>query len=67
MERKIGESFVYNDKRLKVVKSYSIYCDRCYFRNVACYEIRDLIAECFSDRRIDGNLVEFKLIDKYEG
>lgn len=68
MERNISETFYYNGKCVQVVRSYSLNCDRCYFRNIDCYnkEIRDIIGECFPAKRSDHTLVEFRLIDKYD-
>lgn len=60
-ERKVGETFVYQGKKLKVVQTTSNLCNNCYFYvNSICKEIRkQCCGECDQRMRIDGKPVIF--------
>lgn len=60
-ERKVGETFVYEGKKLKVVQTTSNLCNNCYFYvNSICKEIRkQCCGECDQRMRIDGKPVIF--------
>lgn len=63
----LNEEFQYGLKRLKCVKSKNLgtECsdDRCvgcfFFECGGCYSSSDIVGECFSSKRIDGNDVIF--------
>ena len=61
MERKIGEVFEYQGKKLKVVQTTSNLCNNCYFYvNSICKEMRkQCCGECDQRMRIDGKPVIF--------
>ena len=51
MERKIGETFEFEGKKLKVVQSGNL-CGNCYFSQDICKK-KEEIGECISTRRTD--------------
>ena len=59
MERKIGETFVYEGKKLQVKKSEHISCDGCFFAE-QCVPLRKEVAgECQFEFRTDKKEVIF--------
>ena len=63
MERKIGEIFECDGKKLQVVEDHFNTCDGCYFNGNKCNEKHDERGICSSDEREDGRGVIFV---KYE-
>ena len=60
MERKIGETFEYEGKKLKVVETEITKCDDCYFfDNHACLKNYQVAGECISRKRTDYKPVIF--------
>lgn len=58
-ERKIGEVFDYEGKKLKVVKA-EIRCGNCFFyKNSGCTRINRTTGECKSSKRSDNESVVF--------
>ncbi len=62
MERKIGETFVYKERCLKVI--LGSFCDDCYWYGKECWVdvVREKRGNCSVEGRDDGNSVIFKLI-----
>lgn len=60
MERKIGEVFECDGKRLQVVKDFFKICKNCYFDGNECSNRKDERGECLLDKREDGQSVIFK-------
>lgn len=60
-ERKIGEVFGYEGKKLKVVETKISTCHNCYFadRDCDCENTRKVLRECISERRTDHKPVIF--------
>ena len=59
MERKIGETFEYEGKKLKVVEGEN-ECDKCYFyKESYCASIDRIAGACLMSRRIDNKSVKF--------
>lgn len=59
MERKIGEVFEYQGKKIRVEKSKSSGCDGCFFKG-RCHLLRNKLTEyCQFDYRTDDNDVIF--------
>ena len=60
MERKIGEVFLYNGIKLKVIKTYNHqWCQLCYFNNVSSCTKEEGVSNCFGCARSYGNDVFF--------
>ena len=58
-ERRIGEVFEYEGKKLKVVEGEN-ECDKCYFYNkIYCTRIDRIAGACLMSRRIDNKSVRF--------
>ena len=58
-ERRIGEVFEYDGKKLKVVEGEN-ECDKCYFyNNIYCTRIDRIAGACLMSRRIDNKSVKF--------
>ena len=58
-ERRIGEVFEYEGKKLKVVEGEN-ECDKCYFYNkIYCTRIDRIAGACLMSRRIDNKSVKF--------
>ena len=66
MERKIGEVFECDGKRLQVVKDLFKMCKNCYFEGDECSKRKDERGECLLDKREDGQSVIFKEIGDSE-
>ena len=63
MERKIGEIFECDGKKLKVIEDPFIECDGCYFANERdCTDRLEIRGRCHSAKRKDGRNVTFKKI-----
>ena len=60
-ERKVGETFVYQGKKLKVVQTTSNICNNCYFecRDCDCENIRKVLGACVRGTRSDNKPVIF--------
>lgn len=71
MERKIGEVFEFEGKKLKVEKAKNGSCDGCAFQAKSCYYM-NLPEEvfgysyCLQDLREDGKSVIFKEVTDEE-
>lgn len=59
MDRKVGEVFEVNGRKLKVVK-VNVSCDGCYFINRDCLVARIVTGNCLSVWRSDKEDVIFK-------
>ena len=59
MERKIGETFEYDGKKLKVVDKDDSKCDECFFYNKNCTYKKDVIGFCSKEFRTDVKSVMF--------
>lgn len=68
MERKIGEVFECDGKRLQVIEDLIATCSGCYFVNETnCIDRLDIRGRCNSKKREDGHNVAFKeIIDMNE-
>lgn len=60
MERKIGEVFEFEGKKLKVEKATLGYCDGCYLSDGNCIKYRNTTGECVNNYRSDETDVIFK-------
>ena len=60
MERKVGEIFEYNDKKLKVVETENFSCHGCYFLDLR-YKCHQQL--CMRFIRKDKKNVVFKLVE----
>ena len=60
MERKIGEVFECDGKRLQVAKDLFKMCKNCYFDGNECSNRKDERGECLLEKREDGQSVIFK-------
>lgn len=60
MERKVGEIFEYNDKKLKVVETEYFSCHDCYFLTLRCECSQQL---CLRFLRKDRKNVVFKSVE----
>lgn len=60
VERKIGDTFEFKGKKLKVVETEITKCDGCYFLdNHACLKNYKVAGECLSRRRTDYKPIIF--------
>ena len=59
MERKIGETFVFECRKLKVVDRGNSKCDGCFFYKRDCSSIRDVRGFCSEECRTDKKCVIF--------
>lgn len=59
MERKIGEVFEYQGKKLKVVETKDSTCYNCYFANRDCEKTKKVLGACIRERRTDKKPVIF--------
>ena len=59
MERKIGEVFEYQGKKLKVLETKDSTCYNCYFANRDCEKTKKVLGECIRERRTDKKPVIF--------
>ena len=60
MERKIGETFEFEGKKLKVVENNdNSGCEKCFFCNRECSSIRDVRGFCSEELRTDKKHVIF--------
>ena len=59
MERKIGETFEYEGKKLKVVEEDSSKCKKCFFYVRGCLSSKDVTGFCLEDYRTDKKNVIF--------
>ena len=67
MERKIGEVFDYQGKKLKVMEEVQHEaCKGCYFFEEDCGQIRSIVGECEHQKRSDNNGVLFAITDESE-
>lgn len=70
MERKIGEIFEFEGKKLKVVQTEGSTCYNCYFANRDCdCDTRKVLGACLSETRTDNKpviFVEVKDDQQYE-
>lgn len=60
MERKIGEVFEFEGRKLKVEKVKHGSCTGCYFLNENCFDSREVTGECVDEFRDDDTDVIFK-------
>lgn len=60
MERKIGEVFECDGKRLQVAKDLYEMCKNCYFEGNECSTRKDERGECLPEKRKDRQNVFFK-------
>lgn len=59
MERKIGEIFEYQGKKLKVIEGEN-KCDKCYFyKDNYCTRIDRIAGQCLTSKRTDNKSVNF--------
>lgn len=59
-ERKIGETFEYEGKKLKVVETEGSTCYNCYFEDRDCdCDTRKVLGACLSETRTDNKQVIF--------
>ncbi len=61
MERKLGEVFEFEGKKLKVVESDSCTC--CYFNYACTEEDEKQLGKCLDVHREDGKNIVFKEVD----
>lgn len=66
MERKIGEIFECDGKKLQVIEDLLDECENCYFYEQECSDRKDERGECLLDKRMDGHTVIFKEIGDAE-
>ena len=59
MERKIGETFEYEGKKLQVVDKDGYGCDGCFFLSRECSLTRDVSGFCSNEYRTDKKRVIF--------
>lgn len=59
MERKIGETFVYEGKKLQVKESERIGCDGCFFNKRCTSPVIKMVGECAAACREDNKGVVF--------
>ena len=59
MERKIGETFVYEGKKLQVKESASSSCDGCFFEGRCSSVRKEVTGHCQFEYRTDGKEVIF--------
>lgn len=65
MERKIGEVFEYQGKKLKVVQTEGSTCYNCYFANRDCdCDTRKVLGACLSETRTDNKPVIFVEVEE---
>lgn len=60
MERKVGEIFECDGKKLQVIEDTLNECKNCYFYGKECSNRKDERGECLIDKRMDGQNVIFK-------
>ena len=58
MERKIGEVFEFEGKKIEV-KAASNGCDGCFLKEKCCIDSADLVGTCGAGDRTDGKNVIF--------
>lgn len=64
-ERKIGETFEYQGKKLKVMETEGSTCYNCYFKYRDCdCDIRKVLGACLSETRTDNKPVIFKEVEE---
>jgi hypothetical protein len=65
MERKLGEVFEFEGKKLKAVKSSNGSCKKCYFNNrlTACGKISENFKNCSEQYREDSKNIVFKEVE----
>ena len=55
MERKIGETFEYKDRKLKTIEKEGIDdCDGCVLFKEDCKMVHDFVGECEGKKRSDN-------------
>ena len=59
MERKIGEIFIYNGKKLQCVEDHLDICDRCYYFNRYGCNDKHIRGECSKNLRKDHKSIIF--------
>ena len=63
-ERRVGEEFEYEGKKLKVVETEITKCDECYFlNNNACLKNYQVAGECSSRKRTDYKPIIFMEVE----
>ena len=60
MERKVGEVFECDEKKLQVIEDPFEVCKNCYFDGNECSNRKDERSECLLEKREDGQNVIFK-------
>ena len=66
MERKIGEIFVFEGRKLKVEKAKPRSCDGCSLVGQCCLEKRIVTGECIEEFRDDETDVIFREVTDEE-
>ncbi len=66
MERKIGEVFEFDGKKLRVEKIKNGSCTGCYLYDKSCFNNKGVTGECVDDFREDNTDVIFKEVANEE-
>lgn len=63
-EFKIGEVFQFGLVKLRVERTNCGSCEECFFRNLNCFELSDIVGPCFCHDREDNTEVIFKKVEE---
>lgn len=64
MERKVGEVFEFEGKKIKVIKGNHPDCEGCFFKEKVCNEKKEIIGYCTWFKRSKNDDVIFKEINE---